>query len=282
MRRGYVCADADGQTLTIHTHARMHARTHTHTHTHTHTRTHHTQDCRFLTHPAVNPFMSLKKDVAITDLKNIINRSLSLSLARARALCISLYLSVSLCPSDSLCLCVALRLSFLPRRITTPVHTCARALSHTHVHTLTSTNTDTKAHTHTHSNTQSHTHTHSLTILYTLRGSVASHHCCHVPCFRQQSHVHVGSRGAPRWCHSRYRERERERERCRQGGREGGWVGGRVGGGREGGWEGGWVGGREGDRVLTSLIIRIPCAYLAMTLRMLSAYLPHSIHIPCA
>ena len=32
------------------------------------------QDCRFLTHPAVNPFMSLKKDVALTDLKYIINR----------------------------------------------------------------------------------------------------------------------------------------------------------------------------------------------------------------
>ena len=32
------------------------------------------QDCRFLTHPAVNPFMSMKKDVALTDLKYIINR----------------------------------------------------------------------------------------------------------------------------------------------------------------------------------------------------------------
>ena len=32
------------------------------------------QDCRFLSHPAVNPFMSLKRDVAVTNLKYIINR----------------------------------------------------------------------------------------------------------------------------------------------------------------------------------------------------------------
>ena len=40
------------------------------------------QDCRFLSHPAVNPFMSLKRDVAVTNLKYIINRSPPLSAPR--------------------------------------------------------------------------------------------------------------------------------------------------------------------------------------------------------
>jgi len=40
------------------------------------------QDCRFLTHPAVNPFMSLKRDVAVTYLKYIINSNHSYMLVR--------------------------------------------------------------------------------------------------------------------------------------------------------------------------------------------------------
>ena len=45
------------------------------------------QDCRFLSHPAVNPFMSLKRDVAVTNLKYIINRSPPLSAPPARWHC---------------------------------------------------------------------------------------------------------------------------------------------------------------------------------------------------
>ena len=165
MRRGYVCADADGQTLTIHTHARMHARTHTHTHTHTHTRTHHTQDCRFLTHPAVNPFMSLKKDVAITDLKYIINRSLARSLSVS--LCPSLSLSFSL--SLSLSLSLALSLVSAGKRGVLHQDTRVRALSLIHTHTLACSTTHTRAHTHSLKHTKSHTYTlHKVTHIHIL------------------------------------------------------------------------------------------------------------------